>query len=139
MPIKTNFFDHFVTFSSFVCSYQYVKKYDKVKCNSAKYVKTVKSSNKEKEVAKELVSVFVANHIGTLHYSHSVIVKGLERFFTAKNNVLSVFVVLLNSDKKIFIGSKTAFNVVYGKFWQTALASVPNCRVRLKPVSLGGL
>jgi len=45
--------------SFFIGSKNYIKENDDVKNNSRKNVKTVKSSNEEKEVSKNCISIFV--------------------------------------------------------------------------------
>lgn len=52
VPIQPNFFDHFIASPSLISSQDHIKEDNDIKDNSRKYVKTVKSCNKEKEICK---------------------------------------------------------------------------------------
>ena len=53
MPIKTYFFYHFIAFSFFISSNNYIEENDNIKDYTRKNMETVKTCNEEKEISKE--------------------------------------------------------------------------------------
>lgn len=52
MPVKSNFFNHFIMASSFVGTVYNVQINYKIDYHTAEYMEAMKSGNKEKEIAK---------------------------------------------------------------------------------------
>ena len=59
MPIKSNFFDHFIMTPSFISPQNNIKENNDIDNYARKYVETVKAGNKEKEICKKSTSIFV--------------------------------------------------------------------------------
>ena len=87
MPIQTYFFNHFVMASFFIGSYNDIKENDHVDHYSRKNVESVKTSNKEEEIGKQSVSIFIVDQVGPFDYLNSIL-----NFKTALFGALSIFI-----------------------------------------------
>ena len=109
MPIKTNLFNHFVVSSAFVSTDDNVKENDDVDHYTRKNVKAVESSDKEKEICKKTISIFVVDQISALNYILSCL-DFFQGIRSGENCFLSIGGKFLCPDGQIILCCKSRLN-----------------------------
>src|SRR5690606_19523697 len=73
VPVKPHFFDHFIMAAALVCAQNYIEEYDTVYKYASKYVETVETCNKEKEVCKQRMAVLIVAKVCAFHHHLAIV------------------------------------------------------------------
>src|SRR5690554_5947298 len=112
VPVQPDFLHHFITSAALIGAQNYVEENYYVQQDPDGNVEPVETCNKEKEICKKRMPVFVVSQVGAFHHACRFIVQLGKGSLSGQNHLFSRFGQLLGTNQKIRIRGEASFYII---------------------------